>query len=390
MGRALTFLARSGVAAASTVLIISTGVGSSRAAPLAHPADTPVACNSGSPVVATLCDAVISVTDAAIPNGSTTITAPPLPVPDLPIPALPPLLGDGVTVTLPVQTCTNGVGNATTVGDATAGGCVAATPGVSIGANGGLISVSAPVQVCNVAIGAVNGSSAGACPATGPTSTDAGTGSGLVDLAAPIQLCGITLGAINSAASGACPATGPTAVTGTGRGVLNVGIAAQVCGVAVGAVDASAAGVCPATGPTAGGGTSTGPINVTVPIQVCGVSTGTNGGAARSSCPENAPTTTVAATTPSTTPGSTATTASPANDFTATTAAADSGSLANAAPGSDAMESDPTGAGGDGGSGSLPITGISVTLMVLGAGALVELGLVTRRVASRKVHRTVV
>jgi hypothetical protein len=384
MGRAKTFLARSGLAASVTALLIS-GASVTHAAP--QPADTPITCSSGLEIVGTVCDVANSVVDALIPATASPITVPAGVVPDLPLPSLPPTPLDGVTVTVPVHVC-NITAGADDVGIDS--GCVNAPVTVI---NDGSLQVAAPVQVCGVSIGALTSSATGNCPATGPTITDGPSG-GLAAVAAPVQICGITLGALNSSATGDCPATGPTAILGSGAGILGISAPLQLCGSAVGALDSDAAADCPSAGPTGGGGTGGGPISVGVPLQICGVAASANG-AGGGSCPESAPATTTPATTPSTTPATTvpgapdsmAPGAGGTTDTSVDPSSASEGigaATANVSSDDDDSSSDPS----SDGSSNLPVTGLSITVLLLGGAALIHSGLLARFVSARRLRRT--
>ena len=390
MGRATTFLARSGLAVSVTALLISGASVTHAAAP--QPADTPITCSSGLQIVGTVCDVANSVVNALIPATASPITVPAGAVPDLALPSLPPTPLDGVTVTVPVTVPVH-VCNITAGADDVGidSGCVNAPVTVI---NDGSLQAAAPVQVCGVSIGALNSSSAGGCPATGPTITD-GPDDGLAGVAAPVQICSISIGARDSAALGDCPATGPTAITGSGAGVLGISAPLQLCGSAVGALDSDAAGDCPDAGPTGGGGTDGGPISIGAPLQICGVaaSAGSSGGG---SCPESAPATTVPATTvPATTPTTPATTApdgtAPAGGGTTDTSvdplsASEGIGVANATV-SEPDANSSSNPSSDG-SSSLPVTGLSVTVLLLGGAALIHSGLLARLVSARRLRRT--
>ncbi|MCU1387007.1 MAG: hypothetical protein JWL72_345 [Ilumatobacteraceae bacterium] len=396
MGRATTFLTRTALAAGSAALVISAGVGASSAAPAAHPADTPLTCNSGQQLVGTVCTVLTGAADALLPNGgpNVVVTVPASAVPDVPTTLPAPLNTSLVTVNVPVQLCDVTVGAVDGTADGSCPATPASGPSVSTGGAGPLVGIAAPVQVCGDSVGAVNGAATAPCPATGPSTVGDGSTGGLVGLAAPVQVCGVTVGAVDASAVGACPTSGPTAVTGTGGGLSAVGAGIQACGSSIGAGHATSIGDCPARGQAVGGGD--GALTLNVPVQVCGETAGASGGAANGSCPEAAvPATDPApATTPATVPPGSAT-SNVANDITATTTGNDASQLAPVANVANPDDSSASGAGsgssgsGDG-NGSLPVTGISIVAILLGAGALMQSGIIAKMIAARKVRHTAV
>ncbi|MCU1397479.1 MAG: hypothetical protein JWN62_588 [Acidimicrobiales bacterium] len=386
MGRATTFLAHSALAAGAAALVISVGVGAADAAPITHPADTPLTCNSGAPLVGVVCNVATGLTDAVVPtDGANVVPALPASPVDVPVPSLPaPLNTTLVSANVPVRVCDV---TASVIDSSTNGSCPAAPssgPSISTGGSGPLVDVAAPVQVCGIAIGAIAGDATAPCPATGPTVTSDGSTGGLVGAAAPVQVCGVTVAAVKASAVGACPTTGPTAVSGTGGGLTALSAGVQVCGATVGAVNSTSAGDCPSTGQTVGSGDG-GLITADVPVQVCGATAGAIGGTANGSCTESLPPTIPASTVPATT-ASGASTSIVANEITAGTTASDAEQLAPVANFA-AADSGSSSGSGDGG-GSLPVTGISIVAVLLGAGALMQSGIIAKTIAARKVRRT--
>ncbi len=383
-------LAKSGlIAGTAAFLILSSGAASSASADSTvsnRPTDI-LPCDSagGLPVVGTVCATVDSIVASILP----------------------------ATGGLPLPTANSAA--------ALPGGGSPGTGPISglIPNTGSLVNVQVPVQICGISVGAISSGATGACPATGPsaTSSDAGPaiisggtpssgtaviqpGAGsAVGVLAPIQVCGVSVGAIDASATGACPATGPSAAGGgSGGGLATVAAATQVCGIGVGAINAKATGACPATGPSVTGGGG-GLINIPLTVQVCGVSVGVLGSNTVGSCPTavTTPSTTVP-TTPITVPAppdtTTATTAIGTTTIagaTDTTTPAAGTRSANIAPfEGDTSTTTPAGAGGGGGGGDLPVTGISITLLVLAGAAMLHWGLLARLLAGRKLRRPMV
>ncbi len=412
-------LAKSGfIAGTAALLILSSGVASSAAATSTvsnRPADI-LPCDSlgALPVVGTVCGMVDSIvvstlpatgglplatanSAAAVPSAGSGATSP--------VSGLIPNTGSLANVQVPVQICGISVG---AISSAATGACPATGP-TATGSDASLANVVVPVQVCGVSVGAISGTATGACPATGPAiisggSPSSGTaviqpGAGsAVDVLAPIQVCGVSVGAIDANATGACPATGPSAASGgTGGGLATVAAAAQVCGIGVGAISAKATGACPATGPSVTGGG--GLINIPLNVQVCGVSVGALGSTAVGSCP-------TAATTPPTTVPTTPTTVPGAPDTTTATTAVDTTTIPGATdtttPGAGTKPANiapfeggtstttPAGAGNGGGGSNLPVTGISITVLMLAGAAMLHWGVLARLLAGRKLRRPTV